>query len=272
MKSELLAGLGRAALALILSAVLLLAANFVVAKRLAWTPGGSAIVFGRMLNAGIVARFLADRCPDPRFRLCEHRKGLTTNADYFFWGDELFDRLGRFEGLGPEMSTIVRESLLAYPWLQLKAAVAATAWQLVKVATGYGVHTEIWHTHWIIETYAPHAAPAMKAAKQQKKQLDFTAINRVHLPVAWASMLLLAGLIAIALTRRRFTGLLPLAATAALAILANAAICGALSNPNDRYGARIVWLAPFVVLLAPLRRQKATQENGRIPGSAQHER
>jgi hypothetical protein len=253
------AGLGRGALALIFSAVLLLAANFAVAKRVAWTPGGSAIVFGRMMNAGIVARFLTDHCPDPRFRLCQYREGLTTNADYFFWGDKLFDRLGRFEGLGAEMSTIVRESLLAYPWLQLKAAAGATARQLVRVATGYGVHTEIWHTHWIIETYAPNAAAAMKSARQQKEELDFTAINRVHLPVAWASMLLLAALIAIGPVRRHFTDVLPLAATAALAIFANAAICGALSNPNDRYGARIVWLAPLVMLLVPFRRRPAPE-------------
>ena len=36
------------------------------------------------------------------------------------------------------------------------------------------------------------------------------------------------------------------------AVLANAFVCGALANPHDRYGARIVWLAPLTVLLLPL--------------------
>jgi hypothetical protein len=253
-----LRGLARAILALALSVVLLLAANVAVAGRLAWTPGGSAIVFGRMLQAGIVARYLAEHCPDQRLpKLCTHRERLPRDADYFFWGDDLFDKLGRFQGLGGEMAIVVRESLLGYPWMQIKAAAAASAEQLVKVATGYGVNTEIWHTYWIIESYAPAAVPAMKAARQQHKQLDFAAINRIHLPVAWASMLLLAALLALALATRHFAGIAPLAATAMLAILANAVICGALSNPNDRYGARIVWLAPFVVLLAPLDLRKA---------------
>ena len=44
------------------------------------------------------------------------------------------------------MRIVVRESLAAYPAAQLKAAIAATAEQLVRVATGYGVHTDIWHT------------------------------------------------------------------------------------------------------------------------------
>jgi hypothetical protein len=36
-----------------------------------------------------------------------------------------------------------------------------------------------------------------------------------------------------------------------LAILANAAVCGMLANPHDRYGARIVWLAPLVLMMWP---------------------
>jgi glycerol uptake facilitator-like aquaporin len=93
----------------------------------------------------------------------------------------------------------------------------------------------------------------MHAAHQQKGDLDFTAINRLHVPVAWASMLLLLGVIALGWKRARFADLGVLAAVAALAILANAFVCGALSNPHDRYGSRIAWLAPFVVLLVPWR-------------------
>jgi hypothetical protein len=61
---------------------------------------------------------------------------------------------------------------------------------------------------------------------------------------------LLFGMLALALRHRRFGHLNQLAAVAMLAILANAAVCGALSNPHDRYGARMVWLATLVVLLA----------------------
>ena len=43
-----------------------------------------------------------------------------------------------------------------------------------------------------------------------------------------------------------------LAATATAALLANAFVCGVLSNPHDRYGARLVWIAPLVVDAAAL--------------------
>jgi hypothetical protein len=259
----LFSGLARGIAALALGAAMLVAANDAVAGRLAWTPGGSAIVFGRMLQTGIVARYLDDHCPDPRLKLCAHRKELPSDADVFFWGDSVFNALGRFEGMNDEMRTIVFESLRAYPWLQLKAAVVGTAQQLVGVRTGYGVNTEIWHTYGMIERFAPTALPAMHAAHQQKGDLDFTAINRLHVPVAWASMLLLLGVIALGWKRARFADLSVLAAVAALAILANAFVCGALSNPHDRYGSRIAWLAPFVVLLVPWRARRACAARAR---------
>jgi hypothetical protein len=244
-------GVGRGALALVLGAALLVSMNYVVARRVAWTPGGIALMFGRMLNEGIVQRYLTEHCPDSRFKLCDHISELPDDADMFFWGESVFEPLGRFKGMNVEMATIVFESFRAYPWLQLKGAVAATARQLVMVNTGYGVSTEVWHTYGMIVTYAPQMEPAMSAAHQQNHDLSFTALNRVHVPVAYLAMLLLVGMIT--LRHERTFHLRRLTCTVILALMANAFVCGALSNPHDRYGARMVWLAVLVVLLAPWR-------------------
>jgi hypothetical protein len=40
------------------------------------------------------------------------------------------------------------------------------------------------------------------------------------------------------------------AAVCAVTLLANAFVCGAMSNPHDRYGARLVWIAIFAVTIA----------------------
>ncbi len=247
------AALGRGIAALVLAPLMLLTANYAVAGRLAWTPGGIALPFGRMLQDGIVARYLADHCPDPRLKLCAHRHELPTDADEFFWGESVFDRLGRFQGLDDEMRTIVLESLRAYPLWQIEAAASAAGRQLMKVKTGEGVLDQVWHTYNMIERFTPSMLPAMRAARQQKGELDFTAINKLHVPIALASMLLLIATIVLASKQPRFADLGPLAATAALAILANAAVCGVLANPHDRYGARLVWIATLVVMLVPWR-------------------
>jgi hypothetical protein len=236
-------------LAVALGAIMLLAGNYVVAKRIAWTPGGYGIVFARMLQDGIVARYLEDHCPDARLKLCPYRHQLPRNADEFLWANDIFDRLGRFDGLGDEMRTIVLESLRDYPVMQIKAAAIAMLKQLVAVRTGEGIGTDIGHTYWAIGHFTPAAGPAMHGARQQRGGLSFTAVNAVHRPVAWASMALLPVLVVLGLCAVGFADIGRLAATAALAILANAAVCGIISNPHDRYGSRIVWIAAFVAAL-----------------------
>jgi hypothetical protein len=249
------AGVLRGAAALALGAFLLLSANYVTSGRFAWTPGGVALSFGRMLQDGIVARYLHEHCPDKRLRLCVHRHELPDDADTFFWSGDgsVFNRLGRFTGLGNEMGLIVGESLRAYPAWQLQAAAIATLRQLVHVSTGEGVVPTAWHTVGMIEKFTPRAAPAMHASRQQRGELDFAAINAIHKPLALAAMLLLVPLMLWGARRQPMNDLGRLAATTACALLANAVVCGVFANPHDRYGARMVWLAPLVVGLAAFR-------------------
>jgi hypothetical protein len=61
------------------------------------------------------------------------------------------------------------------------------------------------------------------------------------------------GLLASSIWRRRLDDLTLLAATVSLALLGNAVVCGVISGPHDRYGARLVWVATFTVLLALIR-------------------
>jgi len=94
----------------------------------------------------------------------------------------------------------------------------------------------------------------MRAALQQNWGLDFGYVNLLHVPVALASMLALVALLAHALAWRRLDDLTLLAASVVLALLGNAFICGVISGPHDRYGARMVWVATFVALMALARR------------------
>jgi hypothetical protein len=252
-----LANLGHGLLALALGAGLVLTADFIVAKRLAWTPGGFALSFGRMLQDGIVEKYLDDHCPDPALQLCAYKDELPDDADEWFWGSDLFDKLGRFAGLGQEMETIAVASVIDYPALQATTALAATAKQLIAVHTGEGVLDSVWHTYGIMEKFTPQLIPAMRAARQQRGELSFAAINDLHYPLALIAMALLPGIVWLARRKAVPLAIGELAATVALALLGNAFVCGALSNPHDRYGARMVWLAVFVAVLAALSWRRA---------------
>ncbi len=242
----------RGAGALVLGATMLLTANFALSGGFAWTPGGYGIVFARLLQDGIVARYLEDHCPEQRLKLCPYRHKLPATADAFLWNDGPFNELGRFAGLGAEMRTIVLESLAEYPGEQIEAAVSDTAQQLVLVASGEGVVTSIWHTYGIIERYIPSIVPAMRAARQQRGEVDFRALNTLHVPIALLSMLALPFVMLLG-RRGDFTDIALLATTVAVALLVNAAVCGALSNPHNRYGARLVWIATMAAALVPMR-------------------
>lgn len=256
-----LAGLAQASLTIVAGGLMLVSANYALSGKLAWTPGGYGVAFGRMMQDGIVARYLNDRCPRERYKLCPYRNELPATADEFLWGKSMFNTLGRFEGMNDEMGYIVVQSIKDYPAWQAGAALRAMGQQLLHVATGEGTDGWIPHTRGIIERYIPAQAAPMRAARQQNWQLDFTAINWLHVPVALASMLGLLALLAHALANRRLDDLTLLAATVTLALLGNAFICAVISGPHDRYGARMVWVATFVVLMAVGRR---VGEDGKV--------
>ena len=248
-----LSGLVQGSLTIVAGAAMLLAANLALSGELAWTPGGAGVAFGRMLQDGIVARYLGDHCPQAKLKLCPYRDQLPATADAFLWGNSMFNTLGRFKGMNDEMGFIALHALAEYPLWQVEAALTATARQLTHVATGEGTNGWIPHTYGIIERYIPAQLKPMRAAHQQHWDIDFTAVNRLHIPVALASMLAVFGLFGRAIRLRRLDDLALLAATVSFALLGNALVCGVISGPHDRYGARLVWVATFTVLIAAIR-------------------
>jgi hypothetical protein len=231
-------------------AAMLLITNFAFSGQLAWTPGGYGILFGRMLQDGIVKRYLDDHCPSAGYKLCPYRDQLPATADDFLWSSGIFNDLGRFDGLGEEMREIVLRSLREYPREQIETALVDTAQQLRLVGSGYGIHDEIWHTYGIVKRFIPGEVSAMQRARQQHGEFGFEQINDLHVPIAWGSMVLALVLAAGAPFSRRFDSISTLAATVVVALLANAFVCGALSGPHDRYGARMAWIATLLVGIA----------------------
>ena len=163
-------GLLQGSLTIVTAAAMLLSANFALSGQFAWTPGGYGVAFGRMMQDGIVARYLKDHCPEQRLKLCPYRNELPPTADDFLWGHSMFDKLGRFAGLNDEMEFIVRRSLAEHPLWQAEAALVATAQQLAEVATGEGTQKWIPHTTGIIERYLPAQVPPMRAGNDLTKR------------------------------------------------------------------------------------------------------
>lgn len=245
------AGLKQGAAAILLAILLVPSAGWLVAGQFAWTPGGAGFVFSRLVQDGIAHRYLADNCPDPKLKLCEVRHALPHTADDFLWhqGDRgPFAHIGGFEGGAEEMRSITLDSIVQYPGLHLWTAIRSSLQQLTRVRTGDGVVHDIGFTYGVLDSDAPEMQSAMKASLQRQGKLKviFERLNYAHEPATLASIALLPLLLLLAWRRGNMRDTDWLAATVILALLANAFVMGALSNPNHRYGARLAWTAPLV--------------------------
>jgi hypothetical protein len=250
--------LAQGTLTIAAGATMLLSANFALSGQVAWTPGGYAIAFARMLQDGIVTRYLNDHCPTQHFKLCPYRDNLPETADDFLWSREtVFNKLGRFPGMSDEMGYIAVHALAEYPLWQAKEALLAAGEQMLKVATGENTdHPTLMHTYGIFRDYLPQQLKAVDAARQQTGHLTFGPFNLIHVPVALISTALVFAMLFIAIWRRRTDDVALLTATVCLALLGNAVICGVISGPHDRYGSRLVWIATFTVMIAAMKRSR----------------
>jgi hypothetical protein len=242
----------------VLGVALTLAANFHYTRQVFLSRAGASFVFARMLQDGIVMRLLDDTCPQSGYRLCAWRDSLPATADGWLWTpDSPFFKLGHFKGTADESQRIVRDALLRYPLLQLEAAATDSAAQFARFDTGDQIEPQEWVLAPVLARYIPAQMPAYLAARQQMGEIDFRAIRRLDVAAASLSLVVLVVLLGLAIRRGRHEQA-TLPGFALTALLCNAIICGVLSGPHDRYQSRLIWLAPFAVLLtAPLARRPA---------------
>jgi hypothetical protein len=238
------------------------------------TPGGSSFLFGRLVEDGIVARYLDERCPDAALRLCAYKASLPDEADDWLWDpDSSFRKLGGWQGLHGEQREIILATLARYPLMHATAAVADTMEQLISFQT----EVSLANNEPTLETFAdrvPQLFPKLMGARQQNGRINVNALNLVHVPLA---ALAIAGL-ACALIFRRWLHVAPelnaFFLTVMLSFCINAAVCAVLSHSVDRYQSRLVPLAVFAMALlvtdrwrARVKHPRASPDVGELPGT-----
>ncbi|HWK95010.1 MAG TPA: hypothetical protein VNR39_06280 [Pseudolabrys sp.] len=228
--------------------------NALLTGSFAFTPGGSSFLFGRLVEDGMITRYLKEHCPDPAIKLCDYKDEIQEDADsWLWWGGSPLYKMGGWDAYEPEAKRIIRDTLRDYPAMHVSTAAEAAYAQFFSFQTEVGIDDN-GPTRWAFEEFIPRLYPTLLAARQQAEPFDVEPLNALHLPVAYLSLIALA----LAMIFRGRLGLsersyaLCLVLLAALA--ANAIICGVFSHPVDRYQSRLVLLAPFVVAIIAARR------------------
>lgn len=235
-------------LAVALGVATIPAVHYAETGRAYFNKGGDIFFFARLVEDGIVGRYLNDYCPLPDTVLCAFRDQLPTTHNGYLWDDiQAFEMAGGWEQSGPESRRIILATFRHYPLMHLKTAFDSFVRQLVLVRTGDYLRSTFLHNTTTLEIMLPWEAGAYHHARQQLGELQFfDELNWIHVPLQLATFFLLP-VVAIALWRR---GDRPVALFCALlmaGMVANALACGTLSNPQDRYQSRVVWIAVLAV-------------------------
>ena len=258
--------LWRPALPLAAALALLLATNFAGHGKPSISPYGAVFYLARLVADGPARTTIDEACPAAAWRICAWKGRLPADSDDFLWdgnGPVWADGFGPIR-YAPEASAVLQATLRAHPGAALAAALRNTARQLVRADIGDALipdHLEI-AVAARIQTYFPPAEHARFAASHQA-QGALPALATRFVPLHRAALILgaLATLLLATATWRTTPRVAGFALVVLVALLANAAVTGALSGPHDRYQARIAWLA----LLPPALWLCARPTRARLP-------
>jgi hypothetical protein len=240
---------------LALGLVFSIAANWAATGRIFFAPRTTPLLtFAVLFERGLAQRYLAETCDQPGVRqsvLCPYRAEMPTDANQFLWHNPNFWKIGGWNVLLPEAARDLEDIMRRYPLEFVTAAATLAVEQLVVIKTGEGFRSMVGFVDSEIRRFYPSDYADFLSARQQGyKELSdspMPEINAVHVPAMLAGLVLLIGVLALAIRRRDRT-VTTLAALILLAYIGNAVVCGAVSNPADRYGSRLAWLAALAAV------------------------
>ncbi len=239
---------GRGAPALALAALgavgFLVGSNALMWGRPVISPYGAVFPLARQLANGPARDFLATHCPG--FRLCAGLGRIGTDSDRILWdADSPLWAEGDERAMAPEAAAILAGTLGTYPWAVAGNALRDTLRQLLLLRVGDSLIADDLDRTVLnnLQRHLPHEVAPFLAGRQVNGRLDLLPfVNGAILATMAAASLCLPWLLWRCRDRRYTAALL----LVLLALLGNAAICGATSKPHHRYQARIAWLLPLM--------------------------
>lgn len=226
-----------------------------------FSRGGRVLQMALFIQNGVAKTYLDEVCPKgATLKLCPYRDHLPKTADAFLWAnwESPFWKLGGWTGMQSEADRIVSGAIEEFPGEVAKAAAANTWIQYWDVQLGDGLGPKN-HAHWPGEyrdvgkaRYPNEFQEYISARQQQGRGIDFRPLNDLQVPIAVLGRVLIILLTISALRRADRVGA-GLGVVVILALLGNAIVCGAISNPHERYQNRVVWDALAVAMILAAR-------------------
>jgi hypothetical protein len=208
-------------------------------------------LMARVIADGPGRWYLQQRCGTLHLAVCAHVYDLPNDVGDFLWGAHgiwLSSSVEQRERLRGEEIAVVLGTLRAYPREELIIS-ADHFWAQLHTFGLSDYDPNPWILQ-MVDTVLPGARPRYLQTRQAEEALheEFFAVIQ-H----WTVMASLA-VIAIwaVFARKRSRRLIRLTTVIGFVVIANAALTGSLSNVEDRYQARVIWLVPLLAAVAVL--------------------
>lgn len=241
-------------------------ANGAFLQRWSAAPMGSAFLFARVHEDGLVQPWLEEHCPRGETpSLCRAEPGFPRDVEALLWGKGsplrpllIRSRDGRTnEAFVAELRTAVLGAIWARPLEFGESALRAGLDQFMSFRVLDDECPEVCRnpssavSGWFHD-YRPELMPSFLASRQLSGTTHKDTLRAITTPVAGLALLLMP-ILAFAAWRRRDALAFGLISAVLLALIANAIATGGLSDVHDRYQSRLVWVAVLTVLATLLR-------------------
>jgi hypothetical protein len=211
-------------------------------------------LLARSIADGPARRYLQAHCPQVGFAICAFADRLPDNVRDVLWSEHSLWAQAPYEmreRIRAEESRVVLAAFCSDPWTEI----AASARHAFDQFAAFGMQGSFFPDPYIQtrvhDALPPRPAAAWLASREARRALHEAAFERVQRAVLLVSVAALAAA-ALILNGPSARRVAALCAFSTVALVANAAIVGALSSIEDRYQARVVWLVPLAAVIASL--------------------
>lgn len=249
-------GLRVLAALLVMGAVAEAAMSFGIEKALGSPPVRPPFLTARLLGDGTGARYLAKTCPQSGFAACAYANRPPITSGEFLWSEE--PGVGAFSLAEPATKRRLSEEQGRFALAVIaddpctQAAVSARNWMVQTVSFSLRDFNYPDGMRAFVREKLPSGyASAGQQTLAYRRVWPLFALDILVYVTVGVSALFIFGVL-VAGSRRGFAvsdELRLVVLVVLFGVVANAAVCGILAVPEDRFQARVVWLLPFVALL-----------------------
>lgn len=209
-----------------------------------------AFLMGAMVEHGIAKKYLDEHCGEKQFRLCAYKDSLNYKAWEFMWDeDSPLNSTGGWKANKEEYNEIIRGTLTEprFILLHVKESLQATVLQLMRfrINDGNGPVPENSLLRQRVAKYFPGELEEFENSRQNRDALQLTdKANLLFYAIMVVTFVLLASLWYKGTFQHK-----PVVIFLITAIILNAWVCGTFSTAIDRYGCKVIWLLPLILML-----------------------